>query len=328
MKWLRVLLYALLGVFLIIIGLLSYVSFALPKADPAPDITVDMSESNVKRGAYLANHVMLCMDCHAQRDWSLYAAPPKVGTMGAGGEVFDESMGFPGKFYSPNITPGKLADWSDGEIYRAITTGVSKDGRALFNVMPYQHYGKMDPEDIKAVIAYIRSLPASDNDPAKSEPAFPFNFIVNTLPQEAQPQKRPDQSNLVAYGEYLVNAAACYDCHTEQEKGTFIGEDFAGGMKFQFPDGRVLQSANITPHENGIGTWSQNQFVQRFMQYRDSSFQEIAVGPNDRQTVMPWLMYAHMDSLDLVAIYQYLQSIEAKDRMVNPFENIEKIASR
>ncbi|MGB0166777.1 MAG: cytochrome C, partial [Luteibaculum sp.] len=79
-------------------------------------IHVKLTDEAVARGEYLANHVMLCMDCHAQRDWTVFAGPPKPGTLGAGGERFDEMMGFPGKFISPNITPTKLEDWSDGEI--------------------------------------------------------------------------------------------------------------------------------------------------------------------------------------------------------------------
>jgi len=44
-------------------------------------------------------------------------------------------MGFPGDFYTSNLTPVSLASWTDGEIFREITTGVSKDGHALFPMM-------------------------------------------------------------------------------------------------------------------------------------------------------------------------------------------------
>lgn len=62
-------------------------------------------------------------------------------------------MDFPGKFISDNITPAKLNSWTHGEIFRAITTGVSKDGKPLFDVMSYHYYGKLDEDDIKAIIA-------------------------------------------------------------------------------------------------------------------------------------------------------------------------------
>ncbi|TXC76120.1 c-type cytochrome [Luteibaculum oceani] len=316
MKVLRFFLFLIAILLIFVGGFLVYLKVFLPKAEQAPEITVELTPQNIERGKYLANHVMLCMDCHAQRDWTTFAAPPVKGSMGAGGERFDQMMGFPGKFVSPNITPAGLGKWTDGEIYRAITTGISKDGRALFNLMPYHHYGKMDPEDIKSVIAYIRTLDPVDYQPEKSEPDFPMNFIINTLPKKATPSKRPSQENLIAYGEYLVNAAACYDCHTKQEKGEFIGEDFAGGMEFHFPDGSILRSANITPHETGIGAWSEEQFISRFRQYTDSSYVPPKVKAGEFQTVMPWLMYAHMDTNDLRAIYAYLKSLPAKENKV------------
>lgn len=316
MKLLRILLYSVLVVLIFVGGFLIYLKALLPNVDPPPEITVDLSRENVERGKYLANHVMLCMDCHAQRDWSTFAAPPKPGTLGAGGERFDQMMGFPGKFVSPNITPAKLSTWTDGEIFRAITTGVSKNGRALFNVMPYQHYGKMDPEDIKSVIAYLRTLDPVEYEPEKSTADFPMNFIINTLPQPAQLVSKPDPRNLMAYGEYLVNAAACYDCHTKQEKGTFIGEPFAGGMEFAFPDGTILRSANITPHQTGIGNWTEEQFISRFKQYTDSSYIPPKVKAGEFQTVMPWLMYADMDTNDLKAMFAYLQSVQPQENTV------------
>lgn len=82
----------------------------------------------IARGKYLANHVAVCMDCHSTRKWNKYSGPMDENAQGAGGEIFDQNMGFPGKFISPNITPYALREWTDGEIFRAITSGVNKDG--------------------------------------------------------------------------------------------------------------------------------------------------------------------------------------------------------
>lgn len=79
-------------------------------------------------------------------------------TLGAGGEKFDRTMNFPGEFYSKNITPFALKKWTDGGIYRAITSGVSKDGHPFFPVMPYPNYNQMATEDVYSLIAYLRSL--------------------------------------------------------------------------------------------------------------------------------------------------------------------------
>ncbi|HIE92716.1 MAG TPA: hypothetical protein EYQ83_07565 [Acidobacteria bacterium] len=45
------------------------------------------------RGAYLVEHVTVCLDCHSQRDWDLYSAPIIAGTEGQGGETFDDRHG-------------------------------------------------------------------------------------------------------------------------------------------------------------------------------------------------------------------------------------------
>jgi len=176
--------------------------------------------------------------------------------------------------------------------------------------MPWKHYGKMDPEDIKDVIAYIRTLKPIKNDPPESVPDFPMNFILNTMPEKAVPSKRPATTDLLAYGGYMVNAAGCSECHTKSEKGKVVGEPFAGGFEFRSPDGSVIRSANITPdNENGIGNWTEASFVNRFKSYADSSYQPRKIAPGTMQTVMPWTMYAGMDSLDLKAIYTYLKTV-------------------
>ncbi len=119
-------------------------AFILPKADPPPDIVIELTEERIEYGRYLANHVMLCMDCHAVRDFSLFGGPPIPESIGAGGERFGREMGLPGEFVTPNMTTAALGDWTDGEIFRAIVSGVSKEGKALFPLMPYPHYSQLD----------------------------------------------------------------------------------------------------------------------------------------------------------------------------------------
>lgn len=304
----------------ILLGIITYVKVALPSVGPAPDITVEHTPERVARGQYLATSVMVCVDCHSTRDWSLFSGPPKPGTLGMGGEVFDQKLGFPGKFVAKNITPYSLSSWTDGEIFRAITSGVSKDGSALFPIMPHHNFGQLDKEDIYAVITYLRNLPPIENKTEVSVADFPMNLIINTIPQQATLGKRPDPADTIAYGKYLVTAASCNDCHTRQEKGKFVGEPFAGGFEFQFPDGSILTSPNITPHATGIGSWSQEQFVERFKQYTDSGFVLPRVQPGGFQTVMPWSMYAGITERDLAAMYQYLRTLKPQNNVVERFK--------
>jgi mono/diheme cytochrome c family protein len=316
-KFLKILGVLLLILTVVIAGAVTYVSTALPDVGPPPDLTVEVTPERLERGAYLANHVALCMDCHSTRDWGTFAGPPTPGTEGVGGEVFDQNLGFPGKFVSRNITPTGVGHWTDGELYRAITAGVSRDGSPLFPVMPWEIYGQMDPEDIHSIIAYIRSLPAVDGANTPSEPEFPFTLIMRTLPKQGQPKRLPGRDEGLVYGEYMTLAGGCADCHTKQEKGKKVGEPFAGGFEFQLPGG-TLRTPNLTPHETGLANWSREQFIARFKMYEDSSYTPHAVDmfKGDFQTIMPWTMYAGMTEHDLGAIYDYLRTVKPVDNSV------------
>jgi hypothetical protein len=306
---------------------IGYLFYAYPDVGKAEDIQIKIAPERVARGEYLANHVNLCMDCHSVRQWDKFGTPSLAGTEGAGGEHFNQELGFPGDIVSRNITPFALKDWTDGEIYRAITTGVSKDGSALFPVMPYTYYGKMDKEDVYSVIAYIRTLKPIEKENTPTKLDFPLNLLVRTMPQKANPTPMPDKNDILAYGAYMTNAAGCYDCHTNQVEGQFIGEDFAGGFEFNLGNGRIVRSANLTPDkETGIGRISEEAFVGLFKNYREG-FTPGKVGPTDFQTPMPWLYYSGMTDDDLKAIYTYLKSIPAKSNKVKKFEIKTAVAS-
>lgn len=296
-----------------------YVQSSLPRVSDAPDLEVPMDDESIQRGEYLANHVMICMDCHSKRDWNRYTGPPLSATLGQGGELFDQTMGFPGKYVSSNITPFNLKDWTDGEIYRAITSGVSKDGRALFPIMPYPNYAKMDKEDIYDVIAYVRSLEPIEITNEESYSDFPMNLIIKFIPGDPEHSQKPDKNDQVAYGKYMLNAAGCYNCHTKEDKGEYVGPDLAGGMEIKFPNGNILRSPNITPHESGIGNWSEKKFISRFRSYADSVYQSPEISDDEMQTIMPWTMYADMKDEDLKAIYAYLQTVEPIENEIVKF---------
>lgn len=312
---------------IIIVGvgaLAAFVKFGMPRVAAAPDLHVDATPERIAHGKYLASHVAVCIDCHSTRDWSRFSAPPEPGTLGKGGDYFGEEMGFPGKFYARNITPAHLKDWTDGEIFRTITTGVNAKGEALFPVMPYKYYGKMDKEDIYDIIAYVRSLPSIENSVPAHTVDFPMNFILNTIPGDAMLTTKPAKSDTIKYGAYLVNAAGCIECHTKVNKGQIIPEfAFSGGRDFKFPAG-TTNSANITPDkQTGIGNWTAEEFVARFKAYTDSANYPLLI-KDQVNTPMPWVMYAGMDSADLRSIYAYLKTIKPINNKVNHFVLAEK----
>jgi mono/diheme cytochrome c family protein len=307
-------------------GLIAYVKLALPNVGPAPDLKVEATPALIARGAYLANHVSLCMDCHSTRDWSRFSGPLTPGTLGKGGEVFGPDLGFPGTFVARNITPAGIGSFSDGELYRTITTGVTRDGSALFSIMPYENYGRMDPEDINAIIAYMRSLaPIAHAVPAPA-PDFPVNILINTMPQKAAPQKRPQPTDTLAYGAYMVNAAGCVVCHTKHEKGKMVGQPYAGGFEFNLGGGYIVRSPNITPDDTGLKAMTKADFIARFKAHANPAVaRPVDMSKGEMQTVMPWTMYAGMTEQDLDAIYEYLRTLpplhNAVERWTTPTAN-------
>jgi mono/diheme cytochrome c family protein len=315
-KWLGIviLLFAIL-----VFGLVGYVKFFLPDVGPAPELKVEITPERVERGHYLANSVAVCMDCHSKRDWTRYSGP-LTGDLGSGGEKFDQSLGFPGAFYSKNITPYALKSWTDGEIFRAVTTGVNKDGKAMMPVMPYHYYGQVDKEDIYSIIAYLRTLPAVESTVPESIPDFPFSVILNTIPRKGEAQTRPQPADTIAYGGYLVKMAACVECHTKvDDKAQLIaGTEFGGGREFMLPWGTV-RTPNITSHTTGIGAWSRGQFVSRFKMYTDTAYHSPVLTMNDFNTIMPWTMYGNMSEADLSAIYQYLRTLKPIENTVEKY---------
>lgn len=301
-------------IFLLILGValfLTYIVKFKPNI-PVEEVKIEYTAERIERGKYLSNTVAQCVDCHSTRDWTKFSGPALPGTEGKGGELFDEKIGYPGKYYAANLTPYHLKDWSDGELFRAITAGVSKDGRPLFPVMPYPYFGKMDREDIYSIIAYIRSLPNIPNDLPPSETKFPMNIIIHTIPSQPQFSTKPPPSDKVAYGKYLATTATCIECHTPAKRGQII-EDmaFSGGRIFTMPDG-LIASANITPDkETGIGTWDEEVFIQRFKLFDKSqnNFNE-NVKQGEYNTLMPWQKYSKMSREDLSAIYAYLRTVK------------------
>ena len=133
---------------------------ALPRqvfpGSEAPMPQADFADT-VKRGFYLAT-IGHCMECHSPlgprgRDFT---------KLGAGGF---EMKGPWGVSVSRNITSSKekgLGAWSDDEIKRAITQGISRDGSKLKPPMAFHLYARMSAEDLSAIVAYLRTVPAKE----------------------------------------------------------------------------------------------------------------------------------------------------------------------
>ncbi|MBR1172939.1 c-type cytochrome [Bradyrhizobium sp. KB893862 SZCCT0404] len=109
------------------------------------------------RGRYLLT-IAHCLECHTPEGPS--AVHDFAGASGKGGRTF---RGPWGESVSPNITPDPaagLGQWSDDEIKRAITQGIARDGHKLKPPMAYAAYASMTAQDLDAIVAFLRTLPA------------------------------------------------------------------------------------------------------------------------------------------------------------------------
>ena len=276
----------------------------------------------IERGNYLANHVANCLDCHSQRDFNYFSGPPKPGTEGMGGFTFDEKEGVPGVIHARNITPDTatgIGNWTDDEIARAMTQGISKNGDTLFPLMPYSHYNQMSRDDIYSIIAYIRTLKPINNKVQTRKLMIPMSMAYPPfLKPSIDSNKIPDVSDMAKYGGYIVNAAACMDCHTAMEKGQFnMSKMFAGGFLFDMGKFKV-NTANITPDSaTGIGAWTQEMFLAKFQTRREHA--AIYTDPGKNNSIMPWAMFAGMDDFDIKSIYAYLRTVKPVSNKVEKY---------
>jgi mono/diheme cytochrome c family protein len=128
----------------------------LPPGYGPPVISVPSPDKSdpVAYGAYLAGPAGHCIECHSTPGPN--GAPDFVNETGAGGLAFNGPWGVS---VARNITPTNLGAWSDAEIKRAITQGISRDGTRLLPPMGYHFYKNMTEADLNAVIAYLRTLP-------------------------------------------------------------------------------------------------------------------------------------------------------------------------
>jgi mono/diheme cytochrome c family protein len=293
-----------------------------PDAGPLVPVTLPTDPASLERGEYLAEHVLGCVACHTPVEHLVYGHPENTSRLGAGGAQFgDDGL----KVWSSNITPAGIGHWSDDELFHAVTTGVTPDGRALFPIMPWGSYAHGATPDLLAALAYVRTLPAVENTVPERVLPGPLPIVVNFMPGPAENlAAAPDRADQVAYGAYLARQASCIDCHSEAERGTPIaGRELAGNFEFAMPGrpefGKVY-SANITPDaETGIGSWSRERFVGKFQRALDDPRNGAPIEAGQTWTVMPWRAYAGMTEEDLSAIFAYLQTVPAVSARVATF---------
>ncbi len=112
----------------------------------------------VNRGAYLVQAFSHCGECHTPRN---FLGGAKQDRYLAGGKGPD------GKNV-PNLTPARLKKWGDGELRDFLVTGLYADGDVPAEAMGEvirNTTSQLTPEDLAAMIAYLRSLPSLPEEP-------------------------------------------------------------------------------------------------------------------------------------------------------------------
>lgn len=141
----------------------------------------------VERGKYLVN-LAGCNDCHTP---GYFLGKPDMSRYLGGSEVGFELPGL-GVFHGPNLTPDKetgLGGWTDAQIVAALQTGKRPDGRELAPIMPWHAFAKLTRQDVDAIVAFLRSIPAVKNKvagpfgPSETPTGFVMKVVAPAKPK-------------------------------------------------------------------------------------------------------------------------------------------------
>lgn len=254
----------------------------------------------VKRGTYLVNGALACANCHTPRAPDFSLLPDKH--LAGGFRIVE-----PGVFdvYTANITSDKdtgIGSLTDEQIITAIRTGKTREGKIIFPPMPVPTYNTMSDDDVRAVVAYLRTVKPVHNEVPVSK------WFV---PQEAMPPAKglpaPPPAQKVAYGGYIVNSLAhCFECHSSP--GPNGEPDFArglgaGGFLITLAPGMTVRTANITQDKDtGIGKWSDADIRKALTE---------GIRPDGRHLSppMPFPWFRNMTDQDIDAVIAYLRTV-------------------
>ena len=246
--------------------LLSACGMFTPMREESPGMMAETADARIALGKQLAEGIMACGSCHTTGNFE--GDPEEDGYL-AGDVWTGQPWGLIGV---PNLTPDVetgIGGWTDEELARAITKGISRDGRALTPYMPWADYGAaLTANETAALIAYLRNVPeAVGNTVPANELVMPFSDLhakgvihnmLNSAPMFTD--YTVDTSTPEGRVKRLAYLGACAACHAhapEYPKPPRLGEPLAGGIHYRGPGGELILCANLTPdEETGIGGFS------------------------------------------------------------------------
>lgn len=285
LKWIGYILGGIVVILVIALGVFYFMSTQKlgNSFEVTPDaITIPTDAESIARGKHFVESISDCVGCH---------------TPNLGGQMFLDDPSF-AQIAAPNLTSGQGgigATYTDEDWVRALRHGVAGDGRQLI-IMPSHWYNYLQDEDLGNIIAYLKTVPPVDQAwPARSVAFIPTRILLSlgalpfapALIAQNEARSTAEPAVTVEYGKYLVQVAACRECH---------GNDLAGGVNPGAPVG-----PNLTP--GGA-----------FAAYREEDFLTtlhtgVTPGGANLSEEMPWKNYGKMTDDELKAIFSYLQSL-------------------
>ena len=259
------------------------------------------SAAELARGKYVFGATGGC-GCHTV---------PK-GPANVGGRRYDGPFG---TVYSSNITPDNetgIGGWTDEQIITATRLGRRPNGERLIPVHPYTVFNGMAADDLKALVAFLRSVPPVKraNQLKKiSVPMFESVFLPAWLaafaPRETAPTAVPTTG--VARGEYLVRAVGhCGECHTPRtmtmatDNTRFLAGNPKGPEDSEVP--------NITPDKTTGLSWSEEEIAD-YLGTGNKPDGDVAGGLMGEVIEGTLAGYKDLSKADRLAIAQFLKTI-------------------
>ncbi|WP_407176104.1 c-type cytochrome [Bradyrhizobium sp. STM 3562] len=254
--------------------------------------------AEIERGRYLANAAD-CASCHTV---------PGSNQPFAGGRPIETPFG---NLVSPNITPDRdtgIGTWTDEEFDAAVRGGRQRGGARLYPAMPFPYYSRMSREDVKAIRAYLSTVPPVHNAVTSDTLPFPFDLRSSMIVWDRLYFKpgefRPDPSKSAEWnrGAYLVEGPAhCGACHTPK---TLLGGDKSSDAL----RGYTLQgwvAPDITSGQGPLGDWS----VDDIAEYLKTGHNKYAAAAGLMAEVVQ-LSTSNMTEEDVRAMAVYLKDIQ------------------
>lgn len=254
------------------------------------------AETPLERGEYLVRGPMSCGNCHTPQGPD---GPDMTKELAGGQLVIDDPMM---KAYSANITPaGSVGGWTDAELARAIREGIRPDGSLIGPPMPFSLYKDLSDTDLAAIVAFLRTVPAVENEAPKSVYSIPLPPAYGPPVEHVADIPR---GPTVEYGKYMAGPIAhCVECHTPMGPqgpmyDTALGQ---GGFEFPGPWGTSV-AANITSSEDGLADYSDDELRKMITE---------GIRPDGSHMLppMPYAWLARMTPDDLTAVIAYLRTL-------------------